>query len=142
MCRVSSISEGGLENATFTKSKKVLGVFLLQLYSYWHHSQAQYFLYVYWNSINPQNMRGSCLITCDFSPISVEIYPDANYSMQRHWLNSLEHGVHKNEWFAFICGSFYLMTEEVQVIFLIHVTLYKLWMKDNANILCFIWLLQ
>lgn len=58
MCRVSSISEGGLENATFTKSKKVLAVFLLQLYSYWHNSQAQYFLYVYWNSINPQNMRG------------------------------------------------------------------------------------
>lgn len=46
MCRVSSVPEGGLGNLTFKKPKKVFAVFLLQSYSYWHHSQAQYFLYI------------------------------------------------------------------------------------------------
>lgn len=51
---------------------------------------------------------------------------------------TLEHRIHKNECFAFICGNFYRMTEETQVRFLIRVSLHRLWAQDSVAIPHFI----
>lgn len=132
--RVSSVSEGELGNATLKISEKILVVLLLASFT-----SKTLSICVLEGHESPE-MRGSYLVTCDFSPVSAEIHPDANYNMQWHWWNSLEDGVHKNEWFPFICGHFCLMTEQIQVILLILITQDKLWTQDNADILHFVWL--
>lgn len=76
-CRIVCVSEAELGDATIMESKKGLAIFLLQLYAY-----SSIILCKCTEIVRPQNMERSCLVTRDFNPISAEIYPNANYSIQ------------------------------------------------------------